>query len=163
MGRPKYNQRTLPVYRLCKRFTVESGHMLSKHPERCRYPHGHTRTIEVVVSSATLDDNGMVVDFKALKLAVKAHIDRYDHSMAVNSSDPLLPEMNRIYPDGVVVFENQEPTTEAMAKEIYDFISGVLKAGYRSPEGNYAIEAGRVSLQRVRVWETPTSWAEFGD
>ena len=87
------------VYRICKSFTVESGHMLSKHPEQCRFPHGHTRTIEVVVASETLDANDMVLDFKALKLAVGAYIDRLDHAMALNSNDPLLPALRQVHPE----------------------------------------------------------------
>ena len=54
-------------YRICKRFEVESGHMLSRHPARCKFPHGHTRTIEVVLEAGTLDANNMVCDFKAIK------------------------------------------------------------------------------------------------
>lgn len=139
--------------------------MLSKHPERCRYPHGHSRTIEVVVTSDSLDENGMVLDFKALKLAVKQHIDRYDHSMAINSEDPLREAMTKVYPDSLVIFEGQEPTTEAIAKEIYDFVADVLRTGFQgeSKGVQYSIPGGRVKLERVRVWETATSWAEFGN
>ena len=149
------------MFRICKRFTVESGHMLSKHPERCRYPHGHTRTIEVVVAGDSLDEQGMLLDFKALKLGVQAFVDRYDHAMAVNSSDPLLPQLRQMYPpDAVVVFADREPTTEAMAEEVFRFVEGLLSRGFA--EGPYRIEAGRVQVERVRVWETPDCWAEFG-
>jgi 6-pyruvoyltetrahydropterin/6-carboxytetrahydropterin synthase len=149
------------TYRVCKTFTVESGHMPSKHPERCKYPHGHTRTVEVVVAGNSLDPNGMLVDFKALRLAVQDHIDRYDHSMAVNSNDPLLPALKELYPaDAVVVFENEEPTTEAIAKEIFDYVASVLRQGFA--QGQYLIVAGTIRLERVRVWETPSSWAEYG-
>jgi 6-pyruvoyltetrahydropterin/6-carboxytetrahydropterin synthase len=65
--------------------------MLSKHPEKCRFPHGHTRRIEVVVSAQKLNKNEMVVDFKALKNAVEPFVEMFDHSMAINSNDPLLP------------------------------------------------------------------------
>lgn len=139
--------------------------MLSRHPEACRFPHGHTRTIEVVVSADALDENGMVLDFKALKLAIGDHLDRYDHAMAVHSADPLLPAMREVYPpEALLVFEDVDPTTEAMAKEIYDFVASVLSAGFATVTGRgvrYAIPAGRVRLERVRVWETPTSWAEY--
>ena len=57
-------------YRVCKVFEVESGHMLSKHPDRCRFPHGHSRRVEVVVAADELDSHDMVCDFKALKLAI---------------------------------------------------------------------------------------------
>jgi 6-pyruvoyltetrahydropterin/6-carboxytetrahydropterin synthase len=140
--------------------------MLSKHPESCRFPHGHTRKIEVVVSSHTLNAFDMVVDFKALSLAVGEYVHRYDHAMALNSEDPLLPEISRIYPDSAIVFPETDPTTEAMAKEIFDHVARVLHEGcsHQSSSGTrYSIQPGAVTLERVRVWETPSSWAEYGD
>jgi 6-pyruvoyltetrahydropterin/6-carboxytetrahydropterin synthase len=135
--------------------------MLSRHPERCKYPHGHTRTIEVVVSGDELNENGMLLDFKALKLAVQDHIERYDHALAVNSADPFLPALLGNYPpEAVIVFENTEPTTEVIAKDIFDHVSNVLSGGFQS--GPYEIRANSVHLERVRVWETPSSWAEYG-
>lgn len=152
-------------YRICKIFTVESGHMLSKHPGRCRYPHGHTRRIEVVVSSEELDANDMVLDFKSLKLAVSEYIERLDHAMAVNSNDPLLDAIRAIHPESLIVFDGRDPTTEVIAKDLFEFVADVLSAGFVgiSAAGNtYSIPAGAVELERVRVWETPDSWAEFG-
>ena len=140
--------------------------MLSKHAEACRYPHGHTRNIEVVVSSEFLDANDMVVDFKALKLAIGGFIDSFDHAMALNSSDPLRADMERVYPNSTVVFEGIDPTTEVMAKYIFDFTKGVLASGFEgsAPGGAvYRIPAGSVKLERVRVGETPQSWAEYGE
>lgn len=156
----------VPRYRVCKTFTVESGHMLSKHPERCRIPHGHTRRFEVVVSSECLNEMDMVVDFKAMKLAIEDYIERYDHAMALNSEDPLRADIERVHPDGVIVFEETDPTTEVMAKDVYDFVEGVLQHGYSGTAASgaeYRISAGSVRLDRIRVWETPTSWAEYGD
>jgi 6-pyruvoyltetrahydropterin/6-carboxytetrahydropterin synthase len=156
----------VPTYRLCKTFTVESGHLLSKHPERCRFPHGHTRTIEVVVSGDTLDEGGMLVDFKALKLALQGFLDRFDHATAINSEDPLLPTLREMYPpEAIVVFEGTEPTTEAIARQIYEAACRVVREGFceKTPSGAvYSIEPGRVRVDRVRVWETPSSWAEYG-
>lgn len=147
------------VYRICKQFVVESGHMLSKHPEKCRFPHGHTRTIEVIVAGPKLDANDMLVDFKALKLAITDFIDRYDHRMMLHANDPLRPSLESVHPDSVLVYD-QDPTTEVMAKEVFDYISGVLNDGWASEP--YSILAGQVSLERVRIWETPSSWAEYG-
>jgi 6-pyruvoyltetrahydropterin/6-carboxytetrahydropterin synthase len=140
--------------------------MLSKHAEACRYPHGHTRRIEVVVSSERLDANDMVVDFKALKLAVGEFIDRFDHSMALNSTDPLRGDMERVYPDSTVVFEGVDPTTEVMARHIFDFVERALANGFEGSTAGgsvYRIPAGTVRLERVRVGETPQSWAEYGE
>jgi len=153
-------------YRICRTFTVESGHMLSKHPARCRFPHGHTRKIEVVISSDQLDSNEMVLDFKALKLALKPEFDLLDHAMAMNSEDPFLPEMQSRFPDGVVVYENQDPTTEVMAYKFYQSVAKILATGWQGLDINvtkYSIPGGRATVDRVRVWETPNAWAEFGN
>lgn len=151
------------VYRVCKMFEVESGHMLSKHPGRCRFPHGHSRKIELVLSSESLDEHDMVCDFKAVKLAVADFLDTFDHAMAVNSDDPSLPAL-READQRVVVFEGIDPTTEVMAKRIFDFLESQIAAGgtYHDDAGHeFALRRG-VTLERVRVSETSSSWAEYG-
>ena len=149
-------------YRVCKAFEVESGHMLSKHPDRCRYPHGHSRRIEIVLVADELDGHDMVCDFKAIKLAVAAHLDRLDHAMAICETDPALPAL-RAVSERVVTFP-RDPTTEVLARDIYDFLHARLASGepltdeggnvYRFPSG--------VRVERVRVGETSSSWAEYG-
>ncbi len=152
------------VYRVCKSFEVESGHMLSKHPGRCRFPHGHSRRIDLVIASERLDERDMVCDFKALKLAVAAELDRYDHALALNSKDPVLAQLCETNRTRVVVFEDQDPTTEALAKRIYDFVAGEIARGssYEDEHGNSFGLSGDLTLERVRVTETSSSWAEYG-
>ena len=57
-------------YRICKTIDIENGHMLSKHPDKCQFPHGHTRKVEFVLEAAQLDQNEMVCDFKIIKTAL---------------------------------------------------------------------------------------------
>ncbi|GMV24798.1 MAG: hypothetical protein AMXMBFR58_08290 [Phycisphaerae bacterium] len=150
------------LYRVCKSFEVESGHMLSKHPGRCRFPHGHTRRIDVVLASPELDANDMVCDFAAIKHAVADHIDRLDHAMAVNSADPRIEHLGSVG-DRVVTFPDRDPTTEVIARGIYDFLVELIGSG-RDFEGGgrrYRFPPGLV-VERVRVTETSTSWAEYG-
>ncbi len=152
------------VYRVCKSFEIESGHMLSKHPGRCRFPHGHSRRVEVVLVSQTLDANDMVCDFKAIKLAIGELLDAWDHAMALNSDDPRLEAVKGVAGDRVVVFQGEDPTTEALARRIYEHVAHRLASGgvvadeggveYRFPES--------VRVERVRVGETSSSWAEYG-
>lgn len=107
----------------------------------------------------------MVVDFKALKIALEDFIETFDHSMALNSGDPMRNEMERIYPGSTVVFEGVDPTTEVMAKHIFDFVAKVIEKGFEgqsSSGASYRIEPATVRLERVRVGETPNSWAEYG-
>ena len=53
-------------YRICKSLEIENGHMLTKHPDKCRFPHGHTRRVEFVIEADELDENQMVCDFKII-------------------------------------------------------------------------------------------------
>ncbi len=148
-------------YRVCKSFQIESGHMLSKHPGRCRFPHGHSRRVEVVLSAATLDAGDMVCDFKALKLALLPHLDALDHAMAINASDPMRETLEKAK-SRVVVFD-ADPTTEVMARRLFDIIERELTgdAEYRDDQGCvYRFPPG-VRLERVRVSETATTWAEY--
>ncbi len=152
------------VYRGGKSVAGASGHMLSKHPGRCRLPHGHSRRIDLVISSERLDERDMVCDFKALKLAVEGELDRYDHALAVNSADPVLGQLCETNRTRVVVFENEDPTTEALARRIYEFVAGEIARGgsYTDEHGNTFGLTQDLTLERVRVTETSSSWAEYG-
>jgi len=152
------------VYRVCKSFEIESGHMLSKHPGRCRFPHGHSRRVDLVIRAASLDGRDMVCDFKALKLAVMDHLDAYDHALMVHSGDPILGSLSDEQKSRVIVCEGEDPTTEVMARRIYEHVSATLAAcgSYKDDQGNtFALGAG-LTLERVRVTETSSSWAEYG-
>lgn len=154
------------MYRICKAFEVESGHMLSKHPDRCRFPHGHSRRIEVVVASERLDENDMVCDFAALKLAIRGAVDRFDHAMAVNSTDPALAVMKThgALGERLVVFPGKDPTTEVLAKSIFDELTETIASGREltGPQGRRYTLPRSLIVERVRVGETSSSWAEFG-
>ena len=149
-------------YRICKAFEIESGHMLSKHAERCRYPHGHSRRVEIVLSSESLDANDMVCDFKALKLALSDHLDAYDHAMVLNADDPAAEAIGSVS-ERVILYEGEDPTTEVMARRIYEFVAGAIAEGrvFRSDEGHAYRLPEHVRVERVRVGETSSSWAEY--
>ena len=106
-------------YRICKTVDVENGHMLSKHPDKCRYPHGHTRKVEFTLEAGNLDRNEMVCDFKIVKEIIGDYLESLDHAMCVNTKDPAYEEFRARYGDRVVPFENEDPTTEVMARVIF--------------------------------------------
>jgi 6-pyruvoyltetrahydropterin/6-carboxytetrahydropterin synthase len=152
------------TFRIARRFRIESGHRLAKHPELCRFPHGHTRTVEVVVRADTLDDNDMVCDYKALKLVVGAELDRFDHAMVLAATDPLRDAFAP-FSERVVLLEEGDPTTELLARHLFGRIAAAFVPGreVRTAGGAvYTVPAG-VRVERVRVWETPTTWAEYAE
>jgi 6-pyruvoyltetrahydropterin/6-carboxytetrahydropterin synthase len=148
-------------YRICKTFDIESAHMLSKHPGKCKYPHGHSRKVEVVLRATGLDGADMVCDFKAVKLAIGEFIQSFDHAICVNSGDPQLPALQSMAGARIITFERQDPTSEVMAKHMFDFIKEALRREF-SKSGNYQIGV-QVQLERVRLWETKSSWAEYSE
>ncbi len=145
-------------FRIAKTFTIESGHLLTKHPGACRFPHGHSRTVEVIVTADTLDEHDMVCDFKALKTAVAEIVNRYDHTFSLNTADPRFREFRAAYGDRVLAFQNTDPTTEVLAREIFWEIRAQMAAA--GSDAELPIPSN-VRLERVRVTETGTSWAEY--
>ena len=94
-------------YRICKSFEIENGHMLSKHPDLCKFPHGHTRKVEFILESNELDKNEMVCDFKILQEAMADFLSTLDHALCMNTNDPMYPKLKEAYgltPLGEVFF-----------------------------------------------------------
>ena len=147
-------------YRICKAFEVESGHQLSKHPEKCRLPHGHSRRIEVVLESDKLDARDMVCDFAVIKDAARQVVEAFDHALCVNSCDPMFATLKKVYGEGVIEFVDEDPTTEVVARTIFQAIRANLAKQARQPKARFPMRRG-VRLVRVRVWETSSAWAEY--
>lgn len=145
-------------YRIAKSITLESGHLLSKHPGACRFPHGHSRTVEVIVTADELDRNDMVCDFQALKAAVQAAAGHYDHAFLLNGADPQFAALQEAYGERIIAFAGTDPTTEVIARTVFHAVAARLAAARAAP--GFPV-AGSVRVERVRVTETATSWAEY--
>ena len=145
-------------FRIAKSFTVESGHLLTKHPGACRFPHGHSRTIEIVLTSDELDARDMVCDFAVLKSAASNAVQRYDHTFTLNTTDPAFAQLRATYGDRVIAFIETDPTTEVLAREIFRDVRAALDLAHQAGDARLAPGA---RLERVRVTETATSWAEY--
>ncbi len=154
----------MPTFRIAKRFTFDAGHRLARHPELCRFPHGHTYRVEVVLRAEGLDGNDMVCDYQVLKSLVRHELDRLDHAMILSAADPAR-EAFAPFAERLVVLADGEPTAEVIARHLYRALAASLLPGaevtsaagvpYRLPDG--------VRLESVRLWETPTSWAEYSE
>lgn len=147
-------------FRICKSFEIESGHMLSKHPDFCRFPHGHTRKVEFVLEAEELDQNQMVCDFKILKEVIYDYLQTLDHALCMNTQDPAYADMKNRYGHRIIGFESLDPTTEIMAKEVFDRCQSALAKYAEAKDGAYPLR-NSARLTRVRLWETSSSWAEY--
>lgn len=115
-----------------------AAHMLRHYKGKCENIHGHNWKVEVLVSSENLDKLGMVVDFKELKKKVNAVLGKLDHK---NLND-------------VPYFKKVNPTSENIAKYIYDRVKG---QGFRLRQGY----GGQARVKAVTVWESDTTCATY--
>ena len=131
------------MYSVAKRIDFCYGHRLLDYDGICKHPHGHNALVEVDVRTDSLDQRNMVADFSDIKRIVKGWIDReLDHKMILRHDDPLVKPLQALG-EPIYVLESN-PTVERIAKLIFD----------------NAREAG-LNVQAVRVWETPSSIAEY--
>jgi 6-pyruvoyltetrahydropterin/6-carboxytetrahydropterin synthase len=126
------NKEVKNMYRLRVQTDLEAAHFLEGYKGRCANLHGHSWVVEVFVVGSDLDKVGMLVDFGNIKGELTKVVDRLDHTL-----------LNDIKEIG-------NPTSENLAKYIYDFM------GFMVP----ALPSG-VELEKVRIWETPRAWCEY--
>jgi 6-pyruvoyltetrahydropterin/6-carboxytetrahydropterin synthase len=131
------------MYRVTKRIDFCYGHRLLDYDGVCKHPHGHNALAEIEVRTDTLDERNMVADFGDIKRLVKGWIDReLDHKMILRHDDPLVAPLQALG-EPIYLLESN-PTVERIAKLIFD-------------EG---VRLG-LSIVKVTVWETPTSFATY--
>ncbi len=100
------------------------AHSLRGYQGKCESLHGHNWKVEVVIEKDSLNDTGLVLDFKELKQKTEGIIEELDHKV-----------LNQIE-----FFQNDNPSSENIARYIYKKVVSVLK------ENN-------CKTKRVTVWE----------
>jgi len=120
------------MYRLSVLDDFSAAHQLPGTGGDCERLHGHNWKVQVQVYSETLNQHGMVIDFKDLKALTKEVLKELDHRF--------LNELS--------YFQTLPPTAENLARHIFQRIASAL------PPGN-------VRLQRICIWESETSFASY--
>lgn len=138
------------------RLEFDAGHRIPCHKSQCRNLHGHRYAIEITLSGDIIrqenaSDNGMVMDFSDVKaIARRAVVDVWDHAFLVYKNDSVVMDFLKSLPDHKTVVMDSVPTAENMAAEAFR----ILKSEYQDTYGNH------LKLERVRLYETPNSWAD---
>ncbi|MDO5639310.1 MAG: 6-carboxytetrahydropterin synthase QueD [Neisseria sp.] len=136
--------------KITKIFTFDSSHMLDGHDGKCQNLHGHTYTLEVTVSGSLIDGgakDGMVMDFTDLKAAVKRSIiEPFDHAFiyhANNERERQIAALLEGWQMKTLPLERRT-TAENMCVEMYR-----------------RLQNENIKVCRLKLWETPTSCAEY--
>jgi 6-pyruvoyltetrahydropterin/6-carboxytetrahydropterin synthase len=131
------------MYSVTKLLEFCYGHRLLDYDGVCMHPHGHNAIAEIEVRTEALDARNMVCDFSDIKRVVKGWIDReIDHRMVLRRDDPLVKPLQQL--GEPIYLLDSNPTVERIARLIFE----------------YAASQG-FPVVRVKVWETPTSFAEY--
>jgi 6-pyruvoyltetrahydropterin/6-carboxytetrahydropterin synthase len=133
------------MYSVTKKIDFCYGHRLLDYGGVCKHPHGHNALAEVEVRTDSLDRRNMVCDFSDVKRIAKGWIDdKLDHKMILRHDDPLVAPLQQLGEPVYVLDSN--PTVERIARLIFD-----------------EVRALGLPVVRVRVWETPTSFATYAE
>lgn len=138
------------------RLEFDAGHRIPHHNSQCRNLHGHRYVIEItlggdIIKKEQTSENGMVMDFSDVKrIARESVVDVWDHAFLVYEKDGVVLDFLNTLPDHKTVILKEVPTAENMAAEAFR----ILQDEYQDTYGNH------LKLMRVRLYETPNSWAD---
>lgn len=112
--------------------TFSAAHNLRNYKGKCERLHGHNWKVEVEVKGPALESNGLLVDFHDLKTGLEKVLSRLDHQY-LNETKP---------------FDTANPTSENLARYIFQELEGQLKGDSNS-------------VHKVTVWESDSACASF--
>ncbi len=119
------------MYELLIESEFSAAHRLREYHGACENLHGHNWRVEMAVGGETLDKLGMLIDFRELKRILNAAIEHFDH----------------VYLNELPEFEKQNPTTENMARILFEECARRLPTGVR--------------VRSISVWESPRCGARY--
>jgi 6-pyruvoyltetrahydropterin/6-carboxytetrahydropterin synthase len=143
---------------ITKRLEFDAGHRIPQHKSQCRNLHGHRYALEITLEGEPVDDpasseHGMLMDFGDVKDIAKAHlVDLWDHAFLVHEDDTLVRELLERIPGHKTVVLRRVPTAENLVATAFEILAPLYSARF----GHLLV------LKRLRLYETPTSWADCG-
>jgi len=120
------------MFELSIKTRFSAAHHLKDYHGSCAALHGHNWEVEVFVRGEELDDAGILMDFREMKATVARALADLDHS-DLNEHD---------------AFKGRNPTSENIAKFLFDEMSGLL-------------DGGTCCVHRVSVKETAEATAIY--
>jgi 6-pyruvoyltetrahydropterin/6-carboxytetrahydropterin synthase len=126
-----------------KEVQIDTSHRLLHYEGKCANLHGHRWKIEIWMEGEPDPATQILIDYSMIKKIVE----QYDHQIILNQQDPMVSRIREFHP---VITTPGDPTSELMAALIREDLCAFCR--------NQRINA---TVQRIRVWESPTSFAEL--
>lgn len=141
---------------ITRRLEFDAGHRIPNHNSQCKHLHGHRYALEITLSGDIItqegaSEQGMVMDFSDVKRIAKEQVvDAWDHAFLVYRGDTMVLDFLNAIPGHKTVVLDTVPTAENLALAAFK----LLDSAYRDTYQNH------LTLQRVRLYETPNNWAD---
>ncbi len=126
---------------MSEKFTISTqigfsaSHMLKDYQGNCRNVHGHNWVVRVYYEFGKSDQRGLTIDYLELRSRLEEVIlPRFDH---VNLND-------------VSPFDEINPTSENLAREIFRIV-------------REEVDVGEGTLRMVEIWETPIDMVRYSE
>jgi 6-pyruvoyltetrahydropterin/6-carboxytetrahydropterin synthase len=120
------------VYELKIISQFAAAHQLREFHGKCEQLHGHNWKIEVYVKGERLGEDGLLIDFGVVKENTKKVLQELDHKFL----------------NDLTFFNKVNPSSENIARYIYDYLSSRLNNE-------------NVRVSRVTAWESDTACATY--
>ncbi len=120
------------MYRLKIHSSFAAAHCLIHYQGECENLHGHNWKVEVAVTAKELDKAGLGIDFKVLK----------------TETNKLLKTLDHKYLNDLPPFLNLSPSSENIARYLYNELSTSLNNG-------------NIQVDMVTVWESDFASASY--
>lgn len=120
------------MYKLRVKLEFSAAHNLRQYRGKCEALHGHNWKVEAALSAQAPGRNGLVLDFHVIKKALKEVLDEFDHA----------------YLNELPYFKKHNPTSENLARYIYERLKDKLRAA-------------NCELEEVTVWESDNCSASY--
>ncbi len=120
------------MYEVTIKQSFSAAHMLNEIGGTCEKLHGHNFVVEISICSIVLSEEGILIDFRILK----------------QWADEILKEFDHKYLNDISYFKDTSPSSENIARYIYDRISEKVKKR-------------NLDVSRVTIWESEDARASY--
>jgi 6-pyruvoyltetrahydropterin/6-carboxytetrahydropterin synthase len=120
------------MYKLRVRSEFSAAHNLRGYRGKCEALHGHNWKVEAALAARDVGRDGLAMDFHVIKRALKKILDELDHA----------------YLNELPYFKKQNPTSENLARYIYEKL-------------RIKFVAADCELREVTVWESDNCSATY--
>ncbi len=121
-----------PLYELKIISDFAAAHNLRNFRGKCENLHGHNWKVEVVLRGERLDESGMLVDFGEVKAITREALGELDHK----------------YLNEIPFFKERNPSSENIARYIFELLARRLNDGNRC-------------VHSVSAWESADACATY--